>query len=101
MSLSTFVVVARINLLPGALGAFLPVAAADARDSLALEAGCIAFNILVPDNDETYVVFHEIYRDRAAFDFHLLQPHYHAFKHAAEHLMAGTPDISFFGAYTD
>ena len=51
MSLATFVVIARINLQPGARAAFLPVAAADARDSLAKEAGCIAFNILVPEDD--------------------------------------------------
>jgi quinol monooxygenase YgiN len=100
MSLSTFVVVARINLLPGALEAFLPVAAADARDSLALEPGCMAFDILVPEHDESYVVFHEVYQDQAAFDFHLIQPHYHAFKDGAEHLMADKPEIAFFGAYT-
>jgi quinol monooxygenase YgiN len=101
MSLSTFVVVARINLLPGVLGAFLPIAAADARDSLALEAGCMAFDILVPDHDETYVMFHEVYQDQAAFDLHLIQPHYYAFKRAAEHFMAGEPEIAFFGAYKD
>ncbi|HEX8544665.1 MAG TPA: putative quinol monooxygenase [Pseudomonas sp.] len=76
MSLATFVILARITLQPGSRAAFLPVAAADARESLAKEAGCIAFNVLVPEEDESYVVFHEIYRDREAFDFHLTQPHF-------------------------
>ncbi|EPJ84694.1 antibiotic biosynthesis monooxygenase [Pseudomonas sp. CFII64] len=93
MSVSTFVVIARIVLHPGARAAFLPVAAADARDSLAKEAGCIAFNILVPEDDESY-------RDRAAFDLHLTQPHFHAFERDAEHLMVGKPEINFFGAYS-
>jgi quinol monooxygenase YgiN len=100
VSLATFVVIARITLQPGALAAFLPVAAADARESLANEAGCIAFNVLVPEDDESYVVFHEIYRDREAFDLHLTQPHFHAFERDAEHLMVGKPEVSFFGAYS-
>jgi quinol monooxygenase YgiN len=99
VSLSTFVVIAKIALHPGALARFLPVAAADARDSLSREAGCIAFNILVPEEDESYVIFHEVYRDRAAFDLHLSQPHFHTFERDAEHLMVGKPQIDFFGAY--
>ncbi|WP_236471417.1 putative quinol monooxygenase [Pseudomonas syringae] len=100
MSLFTFIVIAKIALHPDALAAFLPVAAADASDSLAKEAGCIAFNILVPEDDETYVVFHEIYRDRAAFDLHLTQPHFHVFERDAEHLMIGKPEITFYSAYS-
>lgn len=100
MSASPFVVIARIALHPGALAAFLAVAAADARDSLAREAGCIAFNILVPEDDESYVVFHEIYSDRAAFDLHTTQPHFHTFGRDAEHLMVGKPEINFFGAFS-
>ena len=100
MSLATFVVIARITLQPGARAAFLPVAAADARESLAKEAGCIAFNVLVPEDDESFVVVHEIYRDRAAFDLHLTQPHFHAFERDAEHLVVGKPEITFFGAYS-
>jgi quinol monooxygenase YgiN len=100
VSLSTFVVIAKIALQPGARAKFLPVAAADAQSSLTKEAGCIAFNVLVPEDDESYVVFHEIYIDRAAFDLHLTQPHFHTFERDAEHLMVGKPEISFFGAYS-
>jgi quinol monooxygenase YgiN len=100
VSLATFVVIARITLQPGVRAAFLRVAAADAGESLAKEAGCIAFNVLVPEDDEIFVVFHEIYRDRAAFDLHLTQPHFHAFERDAEHLMVGKPEITFFGAYS-
>ena len=101
MSLSTFVVIAKITLRPGALAAFLPVAAADARDSMAREAGCLAFNVLVPEDGENQVVFHEIYRDRAAFDLHLTQPHFHTFERDAGHLMIGNPQIDFFTTYTN
>jgi quinol monooxygenase YgiN len=101
VSLATFVVIAKITLHPKALAEFLPVAAADARDALATEEGCIAFNILVPEDDESYVVFHEIYRDRAAFDLHLTQPHFHTFERDAEHLMIGKPDINYFAAYAN
>lgn len=101
MPLSTLVVIAKINLHPGVLAQFLPVAAADARDSLASEPGCIAFNILVPEDDESYVVFHEVYRDRAAFDLHLTQPHFHNFERDAGHLMIGKPEINFLNAYSN
>lgn len=100
MSSSPFIVIARIALHPGALAAFLPVAGADARDSLAQEAGRIAFDILLPENDESYVVFHEIYRDRAAFDLHRTQPHFHTFERDAGHLMVGEPEITFFDSYS-
>ncbi len=43
--------------------------------------------------------FHEIYRDRAAFDLHLTQPHFHTFERDAEHLMIGKPQITFLSAY--
>ena len=100
MSLATFVVIARITLQPGTRTAFLPIAAADARESLAKEAGCIAFKVLVPEDDVSFVVFGEIYRDCAAFDLHLTQPHFHAFERDAEHLVVGKPEITFFGAYS-
>ena len=60
----------------------------------------MAFNVLVPEDDETYVVFHEIYRDRVAFDLHLTQPHFHTFERDAEHLMIGKPQITFLSAYS-
>lgn len=101
MSLSTFVVIAKIALQPGARVGFLRVAAADAEGSLSHETGCLAFNVLVPEDDESYVVFHEIYTDREAFDLHLTQPHFHAFERDAEHLMVGKPDITFFAAYSN
>ncbi|KPZ08440.1 putative quinol monooxygenase [Pseudomonas syringae] len=101
MSLSTFVVIAKIALHPGARAACLRVAAADAEGSLSQETGCVAFNVLVPEDDESYVVFHEIYADREAFDLHLTQPHFHAFERDAEHLMIGKPDIIFFAAYSN
>ncbi|KWS23017.1 MULTISPECIES: putative quinol monooxygenase [Pseudomonas] len=101
MSLSTFVVIAKIALHPGACAACLRVAAADAEGSLSQETGCVAFNVLVPEDDESYVVFHEIYADREAFDLHLTQPHFHAFERDAEHLMIGKPDIIFFAAYSN
>jgi quinol monooxygenase YgiN len=100
VSSSLFIVIAKIALHPGARAAFLPVAGADARDSLAQEAGCIAFDILLPENDESTVVFHEIYRDRAAFEHHLTQPHFHTFERDAGHLMIGKPDITFFDSYS-
>lgn len=101
MSLSTFVVIAKISVHPGARAAFLKVAAADAEGSLSQETGCLAFNVLGPEDDESYVVLHEIYTDREAFDLHRTQPHFHAFERDAEHLMVGKPDIIFFAAYSN
>ncbi len=91
----SFVVVPEFHVEAGNLAAFLQAAEADARASLALEAGCLQFDVVVQAGDPlTKVVFYEVYTDRAAFDAHLETPHLAAFREALS-LCAPQP-VQFF-----
>jgi quinol monooxygenase YgiN len=92
-----FVVIAEFQLAPGALERFLPLAHDDARQSVATEEGCLAFDVLIPEEGDG-VVFHEVYRDRAAFDRHQQTAHYARFKEgSAEFVGEGQMRVRFFG----
>ena len=92
-----FVVIAEFAIKPGQRDAFLEHAHEDARQSLANEADCHQFDILVPESTENSVVLHEAYTDRAAFEAHTRMPHYQPFKDATAPLLASDPVVRFFG----
>lgn len=79
----SYVVLAEFHVTPENLDAFLTAARADAAASLALEAGCRQFDVVV-DRGQTpaRVLFYEVYTDRAAFEAHLQTPHVMAFRQA-------------------
>ncbi|MBB3103195.1 putative quinol monooxygenase [Azomonas macrocytogenes] len=91
-----FVVLAEFNLKPGTLDAFLELANADARESLANEEHCYAFDVLIHEGNADTVVLHEVYRDRNAFEYHQTMPHYAPFKQGSAPLLAGEPSVRFF-----
>jgi quinol monooxygenase YgiN len=93
---SVFVVIAEFIVKAGQRDAFLKVGAGDADGSLANEEGCLAFDVLASEDDETRVTFHEVYRNRAAFETHKTYPHYKAFAEASPPLLAGTPVVRFY-----
>ncbi|WP_310631271.1 putative quinol monooxygenase [Paraburkholderia sp.] len=91
-----YVVMAEFRLLPGKRAAFLEAAHADARDSMANESGCSAFDVLLTEGDENLVVFHEVYADRSAYEWHTRTPHFATFKAAAAPLLDGERTVRFF-----
>lgn len=92
----SFVVIAEFPVKDGQRDAFLEHAHEDARQSLANEPGCHQFDVLTTADDDTQVVLHEAYTDRAAFDAHTAMPHYQPFKEATGPLLAGEPTVRFF-----
>ncbi len=93
---SHLVVLAEFSLRPGSLDAFLELAHSDARESLAREEFCLAFEILIHATDADTVVLHEVYRDRAAFEYHKTLPHFAAFLEGCQPLLASEPVIRLF-----
>lgn len=91
-----FVVIAEFQIKPGQVPAFLALAHNDASESLANEEGCLAFDVLTPEGSEEFVVLHEIYRDRAAYEHHKQMPHYAPFKEGSAPLLADDPQVRFF-----
>jgi len=93
---SAFVVIAEFRIKPGMVDAFVALAQGDARGSVATEAGCRSFEILVTEEDPELLVLHEVYDDRAAFELHLQQPHYFAFRDGVPAVQASEPTVRFF-----
>lgn len=86
----SYVVVPSFTVEPTNFDAFL-AAREDATRSVADEAGCLQFDVVIDrDATPTEVMFYEIYTDRAAFEAHLETPHLAAFK-AALHLCTPGP----------
>lgn len=89
-----FVIVAEFDVTPAQAEAFLQLVRANAAASVRDEPGCRRFDVLVPevlprDTDPMRVVLYEIYRDPAAFDAHLLTPHFKIFQEATADLVTG------------
>lgn len=77
------------------LDAFLQAARADATASLADEAGCLQFDVVVDDaTAPAQVMFYEVYVDEAAFEHHLKTPHLQAFREAL-HLCREGPVLKY------
>jgi autoinducer 2-degrading protein len=64
---------------PGQVARFRDEVAANAQTSLAVEPGCLQFDVCASADDPATVFLYEVYADRAAFDAHLASPHFRAF----------------------
>ncbi|SLN26704.1 Autoinducer 2-degrading protein LsrG [Aquimixticola soesokkakensis] len=79
----SYVVLPEFHVTPDNQAAFLDAARADAEASVATEAGCLQFDVIVDDSATPIrVMFYEVYTDRAAFEAHLQTPHLAAFRQA-------------------
>ena len=79
----SYVVLPEFHVIPEHRAAFLAAARADARASVALEEGCLQFDVIVDDTQSPIrVMFYEVYTDKAAFEAHLETPHLAAFREA-------------------
>lgn len=83
-----FLITVDFYLVPGALDPFLALIKENARKSLADEAGCHRFDVLVQKGVPDHILLYEIYQNRAAFDIHLKSRHF------AEFTSASAPYVS-------
>jgi autoinducer 2-degrading protein len=76
-----FAITVSFELEEGAAEKFHCLVAENARQSVALEPGCLRFDVLFPTNGATgsEVFLYEIYANPAAFDIHLASPHFKSF----------------------
>ena len=81
----------------GAFADFHPLICENAAQSVALEPGCLRFDVLTPQGGPgpSEVLLYEIYADRAAFDLHLAAPHFLAFDERSRHLVRGKTIAEF------
>jgi (4S)-4-hydroxy-5-phosphonooxypentane-2,3-dione isomerase len=72
----------------GASEAFRRLVSENARQSVALEPGCLRFDVLQPTATQAGEIFlYEIYVDRAAFDVHLTSEHFKSFDEQSQRLV--------------
>ena len=84
-----FVIVAVLDVKPGAFDEFHQVALEDAADSVMKEAGCLEFNVLVPTTGTHQLALFEVYTSKEAFQTHMETPHFKKFTDAAERAVSG------------
>lgn len=74
-----FAVTVHIRVNKEEIESFLPMMLANARKSLATEEGCLQFDVATDPSRPDEVFLYELYKDAAAFDDHLQQPHFKTF----------------------
>ena len=74
-----YIVTVEIDVDPLFVAPFMEAMHENARNSVALEAGCRRFDVCLAEEDATHVFLYEVYDDRAAFEAHLSTGHYKMF----------------------
>lgn len=82
-----FAVVVTLTLKAGLHERFMPLMWANAKASLAEEAGCHQFDIATDPARPAEVFLYEVYEDRAAFEAHLGSTHFQTFDQATKDMI--------------
>jgi len=83
----------KVRVKPELRQRFLEAIEVDALASERDEPGCLRFNVLRDEQDETLYYFFEVYRDQAALDAHRATPHYAVWRSVADTL-EGPPEAT-------
>lgn len=87
-----FVVIAEFVVKAGKMNSFLEHAYDDAHNSTSTEPGCLQFDVLRSAEDDSTVVFYEVYTNKQAFNDHLQTAHVERFRQALpEHIQTERP----------
>lgn len=85
---AAFAITVSFELFEGAFPEFHRLVSENAASSVALEPGCLRFDVLTPEGAaRPHVFLYEIYADRAAFERHLATDHYLAFDRRTQPLV--------------
>lgn len=90
-----FVIVVEFEIEDASVEHFMVLMLANARTSLADEAGCRQFDVCVDPQSPAAVLLYEIYDNRAAFDLHLASPHFLVFDEAVRPMIRSKRVRSF------
>ncbi len=82
-----YVVTVEFGIDPRQFEQFLPLMLDNARRSREDEPGCRQFDVCVDEARPAVVHLYEIYDDRAAFDAHLVSPHFVDFAAATTNMI--------------
>jgi quinol monooxygenase YgiN len=71
-----YAILVTIHIKPEFRDAYLESMLDDARGSVNDEPGCFRFDVLQDENNPNTIYLYEVYRDKEAFDAHLVAPHF-------------------------
>lgn len=77
--MSKIALVVELKIAPGRQAEFVARARQHGANCLDIEEGCLAFDVLVPEDGSERVFLYEIYADQQAVDTHLSTPHMAAY----------------------
>jgi quinol monooxygenase YgiN len=87
-----YVLVVTIDIKPGFKDKFVAEMLDDACGSVRDEPGCVRFDVIQDEKDSDRIYLYEVYKDRAAFDYHMTTPHFLKWKDAVQDWFA-TPAV--------
>ncbi len=93
--MARFVITVDFFLHAGTLEPFLILIKENAHKSLTVEPDCDRFDVLIEKGAPDHVVLYEIYKDRAAFDFHLKSRHFAEFNTASQRYVRDKKVVEF------
>ena len=70
-----YVIHAPIQIKEGHADEFIQAMLLDAKGSVENEPGCLRFDVIRDENDPNRIYLYEVYKDKAAFEYHLTTPH--------------------------
>jgi autoinducer 2-degrading protein len=91
---SAFVLVVHLQIKPGAVDKFMPLALENAKATRETEPGCRQFDVMVDPQEPTKILFYEVYDSEAAFQAHQRTAHFKRyFDTALQHLDTRTRSV--------
>lgn len=66
--------VVEYNVKPGRMESFVELITTHGRKTLEMEDGCVAFEVMIPKDDDGKVFLYECYKDASAFAEHNKSP---------------------------
>ncbi len=88
-----YVLVVQIDIKPGFKDQFVAAMLDDARGSVGTEPGCVRFDVIQDEREPNRLYLYEVYRDRAAFDYHGTTPHFLRWNETVKDWFASPPVV--------
>lgn len=88
------VLIVKIDMKPEYREPFLESMLEDARGAQEDEPGCLRFDVIQDEKDPNRIYLYEVYLDQAAFDAHIVAPHFTQWRDLVKDWFASPPEVS-------
>jgi autoinducer 2-degrading protein len=87
--MSRVALVVQMDMKPEHRDEFIAIMRKHAENCLAVEEGCVYFDVALSRDHDNRLVLYEVYRDQAAWDDHAASPHLAKTRESYEGMLAG------------